>query len=71
MEGSLSKWAPGMSVFSGVVVGLALFNIFATDTDCGIKCTLSTCFVTALSCVCHWREGCHPEGPGQAGEVGL
>ena len=42
VNSSMSKWRAGTSgVPQGLVLGLALFNIFVGNTDSGIECTLS------------------------------
>ncbi|GAB0186668.1 mitochondrial enolase superfamily member 1 [Grus japonensis] len=42
VNSSMSKWRPVMSsVPQGLVLGLALFNIFVGDMDSGIECTFS------------------------------
>ncbi|GAB0204183.1 cAMP-dependent protein kinase inhibitor alpha [Grus japonensis] len=38
----MSRWRPEMSaVLLQLLLGLALFNIFVSDTDSGIECSLS------------------------------
>ncbi|GAB0187004.1 triadin [Grus japonensis] len=42
VDGSISKWRPVMSgIPQGSVLGLALVNVFVSNLDSGIKCTLS------------------------------
>lgn len=39
-NGKMSGWRSVMSsVPQGTVLGLMIFNIIISDTDCGIKCT--------------------------------
>lgn len=57
----------------GSIVGLILINIFVSAMGSGIEGTLSR-FADSTElwgALTHRREGMDPEGPGQAGEVGL
>lgn len=60
----VTRWAP-----QGSVLALALFKIlFVSNKDSGLSAASAGLLMT-LSCVvwlAHWREGIHPEGPGQA-----
>ena len=58
----------------GAVLGPEMFNIFINGIDSKIECTLSNFMDdTKMSGAIDTPEGqhCHPEGHGQAGEVGL
>lgn len=65
--GSMSRWKSVMTVnHQGSVLGLVLLNIFISDTDNGIQCTLSKFEDdTNLSDAVGTRKGCHAGAPGQ------
>jgi len=73
VTGSISRWrSVTRSVLQGFIMGPLLFNIFISDVDSGIACTLSKFAHWHQAEWCSWPTwgmGCHPEGPGQAWEV--
>lgn len=50
----------------GLVLRPVLFNIFESDMDRRIQCTISKCARDTKLCDVVDMLGCHPEGPGQA-----
>lgn len=56
----MSRWRPGASSIPwGSVLGLWLFNTFASDMDSASKFADDSCSW------CSWGKGCHSEGPQQ------
>jgi len=51
VNGSMSKWRPVMcGVLQGSMLGLALFNVFVSDMELGLR-ALSASLLTTPSCL--------------------